>query len=295
MTHIIARLEEIAADYDVLFCDLWGCVHDGVRAFPEAVDALHRWRAMGKKVMILTNSPRPRPSVRRQLERLGVPEDAYDDITTSGDAAQTALIEGAVGRRVWHIGAKEHSSFFTEMAKDTAAEAATLPPIERVTAEEAEGIVCTGPFFEMTETPADYVDRFRPLVERGLKLLCANPDIVVDQGDQRIYCAGALAQLYEEMGGTSLYFGKPHAPIYDLARRRLSVIGTVPDSRIIGVGDGPATDVLGAQDAGIDGLFVSGGLAAQETRTVTQPEPEALAAYLRDKGLSPRYTIGRLR
>lgn len=294
MTHIIEHIAEVSDDYDVLFCDLWGCVHDGVRAFPAAVEALKTWRAEGRRVMILTNSPRPRPSVRRQLGRLGVPPECYDDITTSGDAAQTAMIEGAVGRKVWHIGAKEHSSFFTEMAKDTAAEAALLPAIELVPAEAAEGIVCTGPFFEMTETPADYVERFKPLVERGVKLLCANPDIVVDQGEQRIYCAGALAELYEDMGGTSLYFGKPHAPIYDLARRRLHQIG-IAAGRIAGIGDGPATDVRGALENGIDAIFVSGGLAAWETRTEEQPEPEALAAYLREKGLDPQFTIGRLR
>ncbi|KFI32144.1 TIGR01459 family HAD-type hydrolase [Haematobacter massiliensis] len=294
MTRIIEHIAEVSDEYDVLFCDLWGCVHDGVRAFPAAVEALKTWRAEGRRVMILTNSPRPRPSVRRQLERLGVPPECYDDITTSGDAAQTAMVEGAVGRKVWHIGAKEHSSFFTEMAKDTAAEAASLPPIELVPAEAAEGIVCTGPFFEMTETPADYVERFKPLVDRGVKLLCANPDIVVDQGDQRIYCAGALAELYETMGGTSLYFGKPHAPIYDLARRRLQQIG-IDAGRIAGIGDGPATDVIGALENGIDAIFVSGGLAAWETRTEEQPEPEALTAYLREKGLDPQYTIGRLR
>lgn len=294
MTRIIETLAEIGDDYDTLFCDLWGCLHDGVRAYPEAVAALRAFRAGGGAVMLLTNSPRPRPSVRAQLDGLGVPTDAWDDITTSGDAAQAALIEGRVGRRVHHIGPAEHLGFFTDMARDLAAEAALLPQIRIVPLAEAEGIVCTGPVDEMNDTPEDYRTDLEAAHARGLPLLCANPDIVVDHGDRRLWCAGGIARLYEALGGESLYFGKPHAPIYDLARRRLEAAGRSP-GRILAIGDGIATDALGAANEGIDALFVTGGLAAAETGTLRQPEPALLADWLAQGMLDPRWSIGFLR
>ena len=131
---------------------------------------------------------------------------------------------------------------------------------------------------------------------RGLKLLCANPDIVVDRGESREWCAGALAQLYSEMGGESLYFGKPHPPIYDLARRRLAQIGKgTSDDRILAIGDGINTDIPGGVGENIDTLFITGGLARAETGTQTQPDPSKLARFLTNAELEPTYSIGYLR
>ena len=130
----------------------------------------------------------------------------------------------------------------------------------------------------------------------GLKLLCANPDIVVDRGHVREWCAGALAQLYTEMGGESLYFGKPHPPIYDLARRRLYALdGDIQDDQILAIGDGILTDIKGAVGENIDSLFITGGLAAADTKTQEQPDPEALERYLAQEMMSPTYSIGFLR
>ena len=161
--------------------------------------------------------------------------------------------------------------------------------------DEAEGLVVTGPVDEERDTPADYRPTFLYAKQKGLKLLCANPDIVVDRGERRIICAGALAAEYTEMGGESLYFGKPHPPIYDLARRRLERVRDVPDDRILAVGDGIATDVAGAMGEGIDALFVTGGLAAAETGTVDRPDEARLAAYLAAARMSAPYAIGKLR
>lgn len=159
--------------------------------------------------------------------------------------------------------------------------------------DEAEGIVCTGPFNEMTEVPADYRGRFLLAREKGLDLLCANPDVVVDLGDKRIYCAGALAELYQDMGGVSLYFGKPYAPIYDLARRRLD-LGS--DARYLAVGDGIRTDILGAAQEDIDAIFITGGLAVEAMGDdVENPDPEKLREFLASHQLAPRYAMGRLR
>ncbi|MBF9046208.1 TIGR01459 family HAD-type hydrolase [Rhodobacterales bacterium LSUCC0031] len=290
MTRIIDSLAEISADYDALFCDLWGCVHDGLRAFPAAVAALQTYRANGGTVVLVTNSPRPRASVERQLARIGVARDSWDVIATSGDSARAAMFGGVVGNKVWHIGEPQDASFFEPLQMlDNPA------PITRVTLDEAEGIVCTGPFDPQAD-PSVMRPQFLLAKARGLKLLCANPDIVVDRGETREWCAGALAALYTEMGGESLYFGKPHPPIYDLARRRLAQLGRdVGDGRILAVGDGIFTDVQGAMGENIDALFISGGLARAETGTLHQPDPRKLAEFLTTAQLEPRFTIGMLR
>lgn len=290
MTRIITALSDVSANYDALFVDLWGCVHNGVKAIPSAVAALQAYRKTGGKVVLVTNSPRPRAGVAKQLIHFEVPQDAYDAIATSGDSARSAMYRGVVGTNVWHYGPVTDSRFFDPL------EIVENPmEITRVPLEQATGIVCTGPFDAQAEPETWRPDLERALA-RGLKLLCANPDIVVDRGDIREWCAGAVAKMYTEMGGTSLYFGKPHAPIYDLARRRLFKLGTeIPDARILGIGDGILTDVKGAMDEGIDSLFISGGLAAAETKTKVQPDADALNAYLKTEKSDPTYTIGHLR
>lgn len=297
MSRIISALAEVSAPYRALYCDLWGCLHNGREPFPEAVEALRAFRARGGTVVLLTNAPRPRPSVVRQLQALGVPDDCWDEVVSSGDAAQYALVTGAVGRRVHHIGPSKDEAFFTELSDDLQAVAATRPPILRVPLDEAEGIVCTGPFDELTETPEDYHATLLLARERGLKLLCANPDLVVDLGHRRIYCAGALAQAYDALGGQSLYFGKPHPPIYDLAKRRLDAIRPgVVHEEILAVGDGIGTDVKGGMSEDIDTLFITGGLAmdvfGENGEDLT---PARLAEWLAQSQLDPTYTISRLR
>ena len=289
MSKIIQSLSQIGADYDVLFCDLWGCLHNGKQPYPAAVAALQAFRAGGGKVVLMTNAPRPNQFVIAQLDRMGVPRDAWDIVVSSGDAAQEAMFAGAVGRKVWHIGTEKDDGFFD----DIPGEFADAPPIHRVSLEEAEGIVATGPFDELTETPGDYHDRLMAARDRGLPMLCANPDVIVDMGETRIYCAGALAEYYEGLGGISLYFGKPHPPIYDRARRLLDL---GPDARILAIGDGVFTDVKGALDQGIDALFVTGGLAADALGPdVENPDLALLLDWLGGHALAPQYSIGRLR
>jgi HAD superfamily hydrolase (TIGR01459 family) len=294
MTRIVAALADISADYDTLFCDIWGCLHDGVRAFPDAVAALRGFRDRGGRVFLLTNAPRPRGQVAAQLAQLGAPDDCYDDIVTSGDSAQAALVRGVVGRRVYHMGPEKDLTFFTELPDD-------LPPsdIELVPLDQAEGVACTGLMDDENEHPDDYRPQLLLAKTRGLKLLCANPDIVVDKGHTRLWCAGAIAKLYTEMGGQSLYFGKPHPPIYDLARRRFAAMDPGAEPRILCVGDGPGTDLAGAIGEGLDVLFVTGGIVASQTGTggaiADQPDPERLDAYLAGEKMTVTYAIGRLR
>ena len=290
MAQIISSLAEISERYDALFVDLWGCVHNGVVALPEAVAALQAYRAKGGKVVLVTNSPRPRAGVKKQLVHFGVPDDAWDTIATSGDSARAAMFRGAVGNKVYFIGQPGEEKFFEPIGviKDPV-------DIKMVPLDQATGIVCTGPRDPMAD-PDTMRGEFLMAKQLGLPLLCANPDIVVDRGDVREWCAGALAQLYTEMGGESLYFGKPHPPIYDLARRRLMELGVdVSDNGILAIGDGVLTDIAGAMGEDIDSLFISGGLAAEETRTQTQPDAEALEAYLLAEQSSPTFAIGHLR
>lgn len=296
MTEIIRSLADLTGRYDAVFCDLWGCLHNGKAAFPAAVAALQGFRATGGKVVLLTNAPRPKSSVIKQLDGLGVPRDAYDLVVTSGDAAQMGMLSGAVGRKVHFIGAPKDEAFFTDFADDLSAYAATQPPIQRVALKDAEGIICTGLADDLTETPDDYRATLLLGKTLGLPMLCANPDIIVDLGDRRLYCAGALAQAYEEMGGTALYFGKPHPPIYDLARRRLAEAGVPADPQILCIGDGISTDVQGGIGEGLDTLFITGGLEAERFGPdVEDPDQARLDAWLDTKELSPTFAMGRLR
>lgn len=291
MTRIVQSLSEISAQYDALFVDLWGCVHNGVKAFPEAVAALQAYRKQGGIVVLVTNSPKPRAGVAVQLGQFGVPADAYDTIATSGDSARAAMFTGAVGSKVYFMGEWQRDAGFFEPLH------VIHEPIEvtRVPLKEAEGIVCCGPMDPMADPDVNRAD-FLYAKQMGMKLLCANPDIVVDRGETREWCAGALAKLYTEMGGESLYFGKPYPPIYDLARLRLSeIVKGTPDDRILAIGDGILTDIAGAIGEGIDSLFITGGLAASETKTSVQPEPEALKTYLDKEMSNPEYAIGFLR
>ena len=252
MTDIVDSLSRISHRYDVLYCDLWGCLHDGKRVFPDAVSALHAFRERGGTVVLLTNSPRPSPAVARQIGSLGAPDTCYDTIASSGDAAQEALLSGR----------------------------------------------CTGLRDDRTETAEDYRLELMRAKTRGLDLLCANPDVVVDVGSTRIYCAGALAEFYEDLGGKAHYFGKPHPPIYELARRRAENARgeAVPEAAILAIGDGIDTDIRGGIGEGLDTLFITGGLAAAETATRNgHPDPDRTRAFLDAARLSPVAAMGFLR
>jgi len=291
MTQIIERFAEISGQYDAAFVDLWGCMHNGVEAMPAAVTAMQEYRAAGGIVVLVTNSPRPWDSVARQIHDLGVPDDAWDAIATSGDSARAAMFRGMVGEKIWFMGESPRDDDFFKPLKiiDNPVN------IQKVPLDEAEGIVCCGPADPLADVDVNRPE-FLYAKQKGLKLLCANPDIIVDRGDVREWCAGALAALYTEMGGESLYFGKPHPPIYDLARRRLAALpNSQSDPRIIAIGDGIGTDVLGGLQEDLDVLFISGGLAAAETKTGEQPDPAALAAYLQSHQMSATFTIGHLR
>tara|TARA_Y100001968_G_scaffold212920_1_gene196002 strand:+ start:50 stop:913 length:864 start_codon:yes stop_codon:yes gene_type:complete len=287
---VIKSLDDVSDRYDALFVDLWGCVHNGVKAYTSANDSLKKYRAKGGKVVLVTNSPRPRSGVEKQLTKFGVDPEAWDFIATSGDSARMAMFQGVVGNKIYFIGTPYEENFFEALNVIE-----NPVNIERVSLDRAQGIVCTGPFNSLENLDVYFSD-FEFAKKRGLKFLCANPDIIVDRGSVREWCAGALAKMYADLGGESLYFGKPFRPIYELARKRLHSSGfEINDKRILAIGDGITTDILGAEKEGIDSLFITGGLAALETGTKEQPDLGLLEHYLKEQNLNPAYSIGFLR
>jgi HAD superfamily hydrolase (TIGR01459 family) len=248
-------LSEIASDYDVLLCDVWGVIHNGVARFEKAVDAAIRFRDQGGQVVLITNAPRPRAKIVNMLDRLAVPREAYDGIVSSGDVT-VAMIVARGGAPLAHIGPSFDESLFV------AAEELRGQPLVRVPIEEASYVVCTGLKDYDRDKPADYEAQLRAMKARGLDFICANPDLVVEVGKTLYYCAGALAELYEAMGGTVVQAGKPYAPIYEraialAAEARGSAIGR---GRVLAIGDGINTDIKGGMKNRLDTLFVTSGI-----------------------------------
>lgn len=258
---ILTGIAGLAESCEAWIVDIWGVMHNGASAFPAAVEACRRFRARGGTVLLLSNAPRPFLDVVTHLRRLGVPDDAYDGGVTSGDVTR-GLIAAAPGRTYLHIGPERDNGLFTGL------------DAPRVGARLAEAILCSGLYDDNTETPPDYEPLFAPLVARGLPMICANPDIKVERGDQLIYCAGALAAKYAEMGGSVTYAGKPHAPAYAQAFGELARLrgAPVPAARLLAIGDGVETDIRGGCEAGLrtvmiaSGVHLQAGLSAQTLR-----------------------------
>ena len=288
---LINGLRDIAARYDVLLCDVWGVIHDGNRAFAGANEALSRFRDNGATVVLLTNAPRPNGAVAAQIEALGVVRGAYDEIVTSGDAT-VALIEQRGTAAFYHIGPPRDFALFAEVERKTGSK----PKLTRL--EEASYAVCTGLFDDRTEGPDDYAQVFAALRARGLDMICANPDVVVHVGERLIFCGGALAERYEAMGGTVLYAGKPHPPIYQVALRAAETKrgGPVETSRVLAIGDALRTDIAGARGQNLASLFVTSGIHREDAqfRESREIDPAALAALLRSADQHPTAAISQL-
>ncbi|WP_031549208.1 TIGR01459 family HAD-type hydrolase [Parvularcula oceani] len=282
-TRPLSGLSEIAGDYDALLCDAWGVIHNGHALFPGAAEALTRFRQERGPVIVITNAPRLSDVIPAQLERLGLPAEAYDDIVTSGDATR-AEVERRTGMAFFRLGPAKDDGLFD------AIETAFVP------LEDAEAILCTGMLDDMNETPDDYRDMLAGAAERGLPMICANPDKVVRYGDKLIYCAGALGDVYEAMGGKVILAGKPHEPIYHLALEAAAVGGGQPPRRPLVIGDGVQTDILGANRQGFDSVFVADGIFSQEARGENgRLDERKLAALLDEHGVHAEFAMDGLR
>jgi HAD superfamily hydrolase (TIGR01459 family) len=252
---IVSGLMELSEKYDALLCDIWGVVHNGIEPFEAAIDALQAYRKNGGRVVLITNAPRPSASLFPQFDQIGVPHDIYDHVVSSGDVTRQAL-ERFRGANVFHLGPERDAPLLEglDLAKTKLADAAF--------------ILCSGLFDDETETPEDYKDFLEEALALNMEIICANPDIVVQRGDRLIYCGGAIASAYEEIGGLSTYAGKPHTPIYDHCFMLLKQGGWKPDrARALVVGDGPKTDIRGAQNQGFDSLFIGGGIHSEDCFT----------------------------
>jgi HAD superfamily hydrolase (TIGR01459 family) len=287
----ISGLSEISGRYDAVLCDIWGVLHNGVASFPPASEALSSFRARGGAVVLITNAPRPSPPVVRQVLKLGVPPEAFDAVATSGDVT-IGLMKRETGDRVLHIGPARDLSLF-----DAAAEAGVRPRL--VALEEAQYALCTGLRRDAIETPDDYEPELKALAALAMPMICANPDIIIHRGDTLIYCAGALARRYEDLGGQVAYAGKPYAPIYDralmLAERARG--SPIEKRRVLAIGDGMKTDIAGAVRAGLDALFVTGGVHRSVHReTLASPaDPVELQRLYDECGMFPVAAIPSLR
>lgn len=273
---LVSGLSQILDGYDAILCDVWGVIHNGRESYPAACEALSRAQSeRGIPVVLVSNSPRPAQDVKPQLHALMVPDHAWTGFVTSGDATRAELRRRAPGP-VWTIGPPRDEPLYEGL------------DLVRAGVETAAFISATGLFDDERETPEDYRAALSVAAARGLPLVCANPDRIVQRGDRMIYCAGALADLYASLGGQSVMAGKPYAPIYELALEEAArLLGRPADRRrVLAIGDGLITDVTGAQDQGIDCLFITDGIHAADVRDADGAVSlERIGALLQAQGL----------
>jgi HAD superfamily hydrolase (TIGR01459 family) len=283
MPPVIPHFSVLAPDYDVLLCDVWGVVHNGLRAHAESCDALMRARARGAVIIFITNAPRPNEAVIRQIDRLQVPHEAYDALVSSGDVTRN-VIQQRAGQTLFHIGPERDHSIFAGLDLRFA-------PLDR-----ADYVVCSGLFDDEKETPDDYRDRLATMLERKLFMLCGNPDVVVERGDRLVYCAGAIADIYASLGGEVLYAGKPYRPIYELALARAeAALGRKAEPRrVLAIGDSVRTDLAGAHAFGVDCLFVTAGIHAEELGGRGVPAAHAISGLFAAAGQLPKAVMRQL-
>ncbi len=268
MTETLPGLSAIAGRYDAVLCDVWGVIHNGREAFPVPCDALARFAAERGPVVLISNAPRPAAAVHDQLRDLGVPDAAWSGFVTSGDATR-ALLAARTPGPVFALGPERDRPLYDGLGLNFA------------TLEQAAFICCTGLFDDDVETAEDYRAALIPAAARGLDFICANPDLVVHRGERLIPCAGAVAALYEQLGGRVLMAGKPFAATYDLALAEVDRLAGRPvdRARVLCIGDGVGTDVLGANRQGLDCLFISGGIHGGQAADEVLAKAGAHAAY----------------
>jgi HAD superfamily hydrolase (TIGR01459 family) len=279
---IISRLADISDHYDAVLCDVWGVIHNGRSAYQDACKALADFRASGKPVILISNAPRPSSNIPGQLEHLKVPFEAWDKIVTSGDATR-AEIERR-GPRGYKIGPSKDEGLYDGL------------PVDFRPLESADYVICTGLRDDLTEPPESYRSELAALAARKLPFICANPDRVVQFGGHLIPCAGALADIYEELGGEVIMAGKPFPPIYDLTIAAAEAVAgkSLDRSRLLCIGDGVQTDVAGAFNQKLDCLFVAAGIHAEELSGVDGLESVKVDAFLATNKTHARWAIDGL-
>ena len=276
MARKITDLDQLTGSADILLCDVWGVIHNGVNPFPLSVEALKAARQRGQTVILITNSPRPADGVIRQFDTIGVDPGCWDDIVTSGDVTRQLVKEAP--RKLYFLGPDRDLVLVEGL------------DVDLVEPDSAAAVLCTGLFDDESETAEDYRSLLTGLSARGLPLICANPDRMVERGDRLVPCAGALADLYVELGGETRIAGKPHAPIYREAMARARAIrGDADKARALAIGDGVQTDIRGALDNGIDAVFIARGIHANQYLDGRVTDEARLQAFLDAEGVAPAY------
>jgi HAD superfamily hydrolase (TIGR01459 family) len=258
---LLSSIATLAATSDAWICDIWGVLHNGVSPFLPAAAAARAFRAQGGVVCLLTNAPRPRGSVIAQMDGIGVPRDAYDAVVTSGDLTR-GIITARSDKRLFHLGPPRDGPIFEGL------------DIEFIGPETAQFVVCSGFYNDEVETSDDYADMLARFRSNDALMVCANPDIVVERGHKLVYCAGAMAEAYEKIGGRVIWAGKPHGPAYDLAFETITRLKgrEVRKDRILAIGDALRTDMAGAANFGVRALFVGSALHAKGPLDAAQLE-----------------------
>lgn len=277
----LETLDDVSSSYDLILCDVWGVLHNGVKAFHAAGQALTRARAKGISVILVSNAPRPGYEVEKQLADLQVLDTAWDQIVTSGDLTR-ASIEERKSQNVYHLGPVRDAGLFSNCTSSL---------------EQADYVVCTGLFDDDKDTVSDYANALNVMLARNLLMICANPDLIVERGQQLIPCAGAIAQAYENIGGSVLYAGKPHRPIYQQAVKQANSIRKTPvlQNRILAIGDAIRTDIAGARQFEIDSLFVARGIHGHELGLSTgKLNKNVFQKWVEQQAFKPTLTIEML-
>ncbi|MEQ1902134.1 MAG: TIGR01459 family HAD-type hydrolase [Devosia sp.] len=283
MQSLATSLAPLAPRYDAILSDVWGVIHNGIAAYAGAVDALTRFRQGGGRVVLITNAPRPAGPIQEMLDQLGVGRSAYDAIVSSGDVTRS-LLSSYRGQALHYVGpAFENDGLFEGLD-------ITLGP-----AETARALIVTD-LDDDRDTPDDYNERMNVWLERGLPMICANPDRVVEHGHHIYYCGGALADLYEARGGRIIMAGKPYLPIYDESLKAAEAAAGkgLDRSRILAIGDSVRTDAIGAANADLDFLFITGSIHAGELDAFGSPDPEAIRSLVAPSGARMRGAMARL-
>jgi HAD superfamily hydrolase (TIGR01450 family) len=302
---VLTGLSELAANYRLIVCDLWGVVHNGRRAFPEALAALDGFRASGTIVHLVSNAPRPSATIATQLRKLGVEDRFYDDLVTSGDITIASLtgqgpfgaggqagpgLPELAGAAFVHIGPERDLPLLRELR------CRHLDGFDATQIAAADFILCSGLFDDEADTPDNYRELLAMAVERDLLMICANPDLVVMRGDDSIPCAGAVAASYEAMGGRVQYFGKPHREVYqsclDLWREKSLLRGQngmIDPGQVLAIGDSLHTDIPGADLMGFHSILIAGGIHGEEFGVVegALPSVHAVEKACDSRGLTP--------
>lgn len=266
---VLDGVASFSAPYDLIICDLWGVVHNGESAHPEALKVLAHWRDEGKKVILLSNAPRPREWSIKRMEPMGVTPDYYDEVVTAGDLAHALVsapeFQKSVGRRLWHLGPAINSPTYDGTGTE-----------EVMSPAEADFAITTAFLDEARETADDYRWRLEEFLMHDLPLVCANPDLEVGQGDVVRPCAGAIAALYEEIGGNVYWCGKPDRIAYETC---MALAAAVPLNRVLAIGDGLRTDIAGANGFGIDSLFITSGIHREGLEVARRGPEEVFEAW----------------